>query len=78
MTMWTLDFWKDTGERALKTLVQAVIALIGGGVGITGVVDWKEALLGIASMVILSVLTSIASTLKGNERTPSLVDTGAL
>src|SRR5699024_9249136 len=72
LTMWTVEFWRATGERALKTLVQALIALLGGGVGILDI-EWGTAWAGIASMVILSVLTSLASALSGDKDSPSLV-----
>lgn len=61
--MFTVVFWKDAAERAIKTIAQTLLALwLVGDVAFNALsVDWKEAL-GIAvGAAILSVLTSIVS-----------------
>ena len=67
--MWTLDFWKDTAERAVKTFAQAVVALLTAGATTILDVDWTQAASvgGLAALV--SVLTSIASTGIGDHHT---------
>jgi len=61
MFVFTKAFWAYAGERAIKTVAQAALAVIGtGAVGILSV-DWQ----GIASVSlmagIISVLTSVAN-----------------
>lgn len=56
----SVDFWKAAGIRALKTIAQAAIAMIGtNAAGITGV-DWAGVASGAALAGVLSVLTSLA------------------
>lgn len=75
--MWTAIFWKQVFERAVKTFVQGLIALVTGD-QVFGIldVDWQKAA-GIAALAtLLSVLTSVASAPVGpDKQSPSLVDT---
>lgn len=64
-------FWRAVGIRALKTVAQTAVALIGtNAIGITGV-DWVGVASGAALAGVVSVLTSIATDLpeapKGGE-----------
>lgn len=71
--MFTLAFWKDALERAVKTAAQTAVALIGTGmVGILDV-DWMQvaSVSGVAAL--LSVLTSIGSDPFADRGTASLV-----
>jgi len=62
--MFTLEFWKAAGERAVKSAAQTLILLIGtGAVGITAL-NWPELLSLTATAALLSVLTSIVSGAK--------------
>jgi hypothetical protein len=57
----TLDFWKATAERAVKTFAQALLALLGtGSVGITSL-DWLGMVEVAATAAVASALTSLAS-----------------
>lgn len=73
--MWTLGFWQQTAERAIKTFAQVLILLLGGGE--TGLnllaVDWKTALISAAGSAVLSVLTSLVSSAVTPTNSPSLV-----
>lgn len=71
--MWTLDFWKDTAERAIKTFAQALVA--GLSAGVIGILDipWVDVLSVAALVTLLSVLTSIASAPFSSKGTASLV-----
>lgn len=70
--MFTLAFWKDAIERAVKTAAQTAVALIGTGmVGILDV-DWVQVASVSAVAALLSVLTSIGSGTVG-DHTASLV-----
>ncbi|AGM12916.1 holin [Mycobacterium phage Arib1] len=72
--MWTLKFWKDASERAVKSAAQAAILALGGEAFNAWTVDWQTvggiALGGAA----LSLLTSLGSDLLpfGTKGTASL------
>lgn len=71
--MYDIRFWKAAGERAVKTLAQTLVALIGANAVSVMDLDWGQ-MLGVAgTATILSVLTSIASANFGNTG-PSLAD----
>lgn len=55
------SFWAGTAERAVKTLAQAALAMIGtNAVAITHL-DWANILAVAATAAIVSVLTSLAT-----------------
>lgn len=56
------EFWKAAGIRALRTICQTAIAMIGTSVMLTDV-NWLAVLSASALSGILSVLTSIATGL---------------
>lgn len=70
--MWTKSFWVATAERAIKTAANALLVILGGGVGLLDV-PWGDALLGVLAMVIISGATSVASLGAGPVNSPSLV-----
>lgn len=73
--MFTVKFWIDASERAVKTAAQAVLAagIIGEGFN-AFTVDWSLLAGFGAGGAVLSLLTSIGSTPFGWPGTPSLVD----
>jgi len=72
--MWTLNFWKQAIERAIKTLAQTLIALLGAGTTDLLDVDFGNSLAVSGLAALLSVLTSIASAGAGPQKgTASLV-----
>lgn len=58
--MFTGLFWKDAGERALKTFAQALLALllVAPNTPVIGF-DWPTLLFTAATSAVISVLTSI-------------------
>lgn len=74
--MFTLTFWKQTAERAIKSAAQALLGLwVGAEAFNAWEVDWKKATGVALGGAILSVLTSLASAGVGKKDSPSLVDT---
>lgn len=72
--MFNVTFWKATVERAVKTVAQALIAVIAGASFDWFTADW-QAIAGVAATAgVLSILTSIASEGMGPKNSPSLVD----
>lgn len=60
VSMFTREFWVSAAERALKTVAQSIVAVLGvGAVGILSV-DWVQTLSVAAAAGLASVLTSIA------------------
>jgi hypothetical protein len=71
--MFTTRFWKQVGERAVKTFAQSAGALlVGDRLGLL-TVDWPTvaSVAGLAAVV--SVLTSVASAPFGESDSPSAV-----
>lgn len=61
--MFKIVFWKDAGERAVKTIAQTLLALwLVGDVAFNALsVDWGEALGVALGAGVISVLTSLVS-----------------
>lgn len=58
--LWTHGFWVGAAERAVKTVAQAIVAVVGvAGTGMLSV-DWVQTLSVAAAAGLASVLTSIA------------------
>lgn len=71
--MWTVGFWKETAERAVKTFAQTAAAiLVTNEVGDLGA-SWKGILATAAVAAAASVLTSIGSVKAGEPNSPSAV-----
>lgn len=72
--MWTKTFWKATAERAVKTFVQVLLSTIAGMSLLSS--DWNTlaSAVGLAAISAgMSVLTSIASVVRGDADSPSLL-----
>lgn len=71
--MWTVAFWKDAGERAIKTAAQTAIA----GWGVTALTldggHWADLGLLVGGATALSLLTSIVSSRVGSDQNASVV-----
>jgi hypothetical protein len=71
--MFTYRFWQLTGERAVKTFAQSLVAIFSAaGVGLL-TAPWTTALSTAGMAALLSVLTSMASAQVGEPNSPSLV-----
>lgn len=73
--MWTRKFWKDAGERAAKSVAQALLLLWGGDeLANAWQVDWATAGGVALAAAALSVLSSVVSVPFGDSTSASLVD----
>jgi hypothetical protein len=72
--MFTVKFWKDVAERAIRTAAQALLALWATDVSGVLEVDWVQAGSVAALAALTSVLMSIVATGVGDKGTPSFVD----
>ena len=73
MSIFTREFAADAGERSLKTFAQALVALFVAGVTILSV-DWVDALAVAGTAALVSVLTSIASSGRGEPESASALE----
>lgn len=72
--MYDLRFWKAAGERAIKTLAQTLVALVGTSAVSIIDLDWAQ-MLGVSlTATVLSILSSVASANIGKNPGPSLAD----
>ena len=72
--MWTVKFWQNALERAIRTAAQSLLAL--WGTQVTGVleVDWVQAASVAALAALTSVLMSLVATGVGDHNSPSFMD----
>lgn len=72
--MFTKAFWKQAGERAVKTAAQTFVAVAAPSqVFDVFHASWGEIAGVTVGAAILSVATSLGSTAKGDHESPSLV-----
>ena len=70
--MRTRKFWEDAGERCVRTMAQALLALMGtDALGIVGL-DWAQMLSVAVGAGIMSLLTAIVATGIGDKGTTQL------
>ena len=67
--MFTVKFWKDAAERAIRTTAQALLALWATDVSGVLEVDWVQAGSVAALAALTSVLMSIVATNVGDHET---------
>jgi hypothetical protein len=71
--MYTLTFWKDAVERAIRTAAQALLALWATDVSGVLAVDWVQAGSVSALAALMSVLMSVAATGRGSQDSASVL-----
>ena len=69
--MYTITFWKDAAERAIRTAAQALLALWATDVSGVLAVDWVQAGSVSALAALMSLLMSVASTGTGSQDSAS-------
>ena len=65
--MYTITFWKDAAERAIRTAAQALLALWATDVSGVLAVDWVQAGSVSALAALMSLLMSVAATGTGSQ-----------
>lgn len=71
-TLFTVRFWKEAAERAIKTFAEVAATMIGANAVSVTELDWEQ-IVGLgATAALVSVLVSVASSGHGPEG-PSLV-----
>lgn len=75
--MRTRQFWVDTGERAVRTFAQVLVAAITAGLVVTDTAQWTAALLTAVVAALVSVLMSIGGTTVGDPQSPSFFEEAA-
>lgn len=71
--MFTATFWKSAAERAIKTVAQALIAVIAATTFDWFTADWQAIAGTAATAGVLSLLSSIASAGIGDKGSTSLM-----
>ena len=71
--MFTATFWKSAAERAIKTVAQALIAVLAATTFDWFTADWQAIAGTAATAGVLSLLSSIASAGIGDKGTTSLM-----
>ncbi len=71
--MYTITFWKDAAERAIRTAAQALLALWATDVSGVLAVDWVQAGSVSALAALMSLLMSIAATGTGSQDSASTI-----
>ena len=71
--MFTTTFWKSAAERAIKTVAQALIAVLAATTFDWFTADWQAIAGTAATAGVLSLLSSIASAGIADKGTPSAV-----
>jgi len=71
--VYTLTFWKDAAERAIRTAAQVLVAFF--GVNTFGIleVDWAQAGSVAALAALTSLLMSVAATGTGSQDSASVI-----
>lgn len=71
--MFTTLFWKSAAERAIKTVAQALIAVLAATTFDWFTADWQAIAGTAATAGVLSLLSSIASAGIADKGTPSII-----
>jgi len=71
--MFTVEFWRELVERAVKTAAQFVLVGVGGNLVNVWLVDWRVVAGSAGAGALLSVLTSLGSAPFGPSGSPSVV-----
>lgn len=67
--MWTIGFWKKTGELAVRSGAHAVVITLGGDYVNAWDVNWSTTAGVVVGAMVLSVATSLAFKRSGQDKT---------
>jgi len=71
--VYTITFWKDAAERAIRTAAQALLALWATDVSGVLAVDWVQAGSVSALAALMSLLMSVAASGTGSQDSASTI-----
>jgi len=75
--MFSKEFWQDAAERAIKTFAQVVLAIVGVTYAANPYdllnVNWQPVIIAGLLGMLMSILTSLASSLVGDGDSASLI-----
>lgn len=75
--MFTVHFWVDALERAIRAAAWSLLGALGGTLIVTDKASWGTALIASGIAALSSVLASLIATRVGDDESPSFVKEAA-
>ena len=72
--MWSAKFWRDAGERTVRTMAQTLLALLGNEMLNVVALDWGQIMSITVGAGVVCVLTAIVATGVGDHESASFHD----
>ena len=72
--MWSTKFWRDAGERTVRTMAQTLLALLGNQVVNVVALDWGQIMSITVGAGVVCVLTALVATGVGDHESASFHD----
>ena len=69
--MWSAKFWRDAGERTVRTMAQTLLALLGNEMINVVALDWGQMLSITVGAGVVCVCTAIVATGVGDHESAS-------
>ena len=69
--MWSAKFWRDAGERTVRTMAQTLLALLGNQVVNVVALDWGQIMSITVGAGLIAVCTALVATGVGDHESAS-------